>query len=319
MFRNTLMSTSDAVLLFDAGAGQAQGSRPFQEDRCTFILPDQFPAQTDDKLAFFAIYDGHGSELVSEHASRNLHHILAKRPEFDQGDYVAAIRGALSDMDGELLETFKHKTSEPAMSGSTVAVCFVNLTTGDFIVSNLGDSCVILAERDPKTDRPYHIRRLTKAHKPDVPSEQARIEKAGGKVNTRSGTARVGSLNMSRAIGDLQYKNPVNTLDDDSSTLYTRRASSSSTPSEARGDYLSNEPYTSHYTLQPDRRYLLVIVSDGVSDHTDDTSLIQHVMKLSMRGMRASDVAQEIASTAGNRPTSDNASCIVAMLDGQKS
>lgn len=60
-------------------------------------------------------------------------------------------------MDGELLETFKHKTSEPAMSGSTVAVCFVNLTTGDFIVSNLGDSCVILAERDPKTDRPYHI------------------------------------------------------------------------------------------------------------------------------------------------------------------
>jgi hypothetical protein len=30
------------------------------------------------------------------------------------------------------------------------------------------------------------------AHKPDVPSEQARIEKAGGKVNTRSGSARLG-------------------------------------------------------------------------------------------------------------------------------
>lgn len=75
MFRNTLMSTSDAVLLFDVGAGQvgsripietpradtrqqAQGGRQSQEDRYTLILPDQFPAETEDKLAFFAIYDG---------------------------------------------------------------------------------------------------------------------------------------------------------------------------------------------------------------------------------------------------------------------
>lgn len=78
MFRNILTATSDAVLLFDAGAGQvrylclsegsffctlmislqSQGGRRFQEDRCEVVLPDQFPAKTDDKLAFFAIYDG---------------------------------------------------------------------------------------------------------------------------------------------------------------------------------------------------------------------------------------------------------------------
>lgn len=98
-----------------------------------------------------------GSGLVADHASRNLHHLLAKRAEFDQGDYVAAIKGALSDEDGILLETFKHETAEPAMSGSTVATCFVNLTKGELVVSNLGDSHVILAERDPKTEHPYHI------------------------------------------------------------------------------------------------------------------------------------------------------------------
>lgn len=37
---------------------QAQGARQFQEDRYTIILPDQFPAETADKLAFFGIYDG---------------------------------------------------------------------------------------------------------------------------------------------------------------------------------------------------------------------------------------------------------------------
>lgn len=122
---------------------------------------------------------------------------------------------------------------------------------------------------------------------------------------------------MSRALGDLQYKNPVNTVEDATAFPRSRRASSSSTP--VRGDFVSNEPYTSRRTLQSDRRYLLVIVSDGVTDRIDDSGLIQHVMKLSMRGMRASDIAQEIATSCGSHPRSDNASCVVAMLDGHRS
>ncbi|KAJ5693128.1 hypothetical protein N7462_002551 [Penicillium macrosclerotiorum] len=323
MFRNTIMSTDDAVLLFDVGAGQAQGSRPSQEDRHTLILPDQFPAKTDDKLAFFAIYDGHGSGLVADHASRHLHYLLAQRPEMQQGEYAAAMKAALIEEDRLLLESFKHESAEPAISGSTAAMCFINLTKGELVVSNLGDSHVILAERDPQTECPYHIRRLTQAHKPEMTSERERIEEAGGTVEVRSGVTRLGggrerktgSLNMSRALGDLQYKNPVNTVDDGS--IPRARASSSSLG--PRGDFLSNDPYTSRRTLQADRRYLLVITSDGVSDRTDDAALIQHVMKLAMRGMRASDIAQEVASTSSGHSKSDNASCIVAMLDGQHS
>jgi serine/threonine protein phosphatase PrpC len=122
---------------------------------------------------------------------------------------------------------------------------------------------------------------------------------------------------MSRALGDLQYKNPVNSVEDDSTIPRTRRASSSS--ASIRGDFLSNEPYTSLRKLQSTHRYLLVIVSDGVSDRTDDSALIQHVMKLSMRGIRADDIAQEVTSSIASRPKSDNASCVVVMLDGQHS
>lgn len=152
-----------------------------------------------------------GSELVSEHACRNLHRIFAKRPEFDKGDYEGAIKAALTEEDGILLDNFKTRTTEPAISGSTVAICFVNLTKGEMVVANLGDSHVALAERDPRSDHPYHIvsnsqaeggcwiltarqHRLTKAHKPDAPSERSRIEDAGGTVNNRSGTARLGTL-----------------------------------------------------------------------------------------------------------------------------
>ncbi|BCR85191.1 PP2C family serine/threonine-protein phosphatase [Aspergillus chevalieri] len=333
MFRNVLMANPDSLLLFDAGVGQAQGGRPHQEDRCTFILPDQFPARTEHRLALFAVYDGHGSELVAEHASWNLHSLLAKRPEFQKGDYEAAIKAALSDEDAILLERYRNETREPAVSGSTVALCFLNLTTGELVVANLGDSHAVLAERDPKYDTPFRIRRLTVSHKPDVPAERSRIEDAGGTVNRNTGTARVGSLNMSRAIGDLQYKNPINNMDDNESTSSSssasstpsvssafsklRRASSASSAPENRGNFLSNEPYMTRVKLSSERRYILVIESDGISDHLDDNTLMQYVTKLSSRGYRAGKIAQEMAASTTSRKGSDNGSCIVIFLDGQ--
>ncbi|KAJ5492626.1 hypothetical protein N7539_001372 [Penicillium diatomitis] len=338
------MSSSDALLLFDVGASQAQGSRKFQEDRYTTILPEHFPVNTNENLAFFAVYDGHGSDAVAEHASQHLHHLLAQRTELPRGDYAIAIKAALADEDALLLERFQHESVEPAMSGSTVAMCLINLTEGELVVSNLGDSHVVMAERDPRTGAPFHIvrivpswwwspgpktimltfmggchlqRRLTEAHKPDTPSEQARIKEAGGIVEKRNGVSRLGSLNMSRALGDLQYKNPVNSLGEEHTMPRVRRASSSSTPQ--RGNFVSNEPYTSRRILHAHRRYLLVIVSDGVSDYIDDTVLIQYVMDLSLRGMQATEVAHDVVSRMACRPRSDNASCVIVMLNGQES
>lgn len=142
----------------------------------------------------------------------------------------------------------------------------------------------------------------------------------------------LGSLNMSRAIGDLQYKNPINNMDDGASTSSSsssssaspdffklRRASSASYAPENRGNFLSNEPYITRFKLSPERRYLLVIESDGISDHVDDTTLMQYVTKLSSRGNRAGRIAQEMASSTTNRKGNDNGSCIVIFLDGQNS
>lgn len=123
---------------------------------------------------------------------------------------------------------------------------------------------------------------------------------------------------MSRAIGDLQYKNPVNTIDGAGASKKTSRASA--VAADERGDFLSNEPHLARLTLSAQRRYVLVIVSDGVSDSTDDSTLVRQVVKLSMRGLRAGEIAQEVAaSAAANRRSSDNASCIVVLLDGQDS
>lgn len=124
---------------------------------------------------------------------------------------------------------------------------------------------------------------------------------------------------MSRAIGDLQYKNPINTAEDSEASKKTRRASSTSSDPSSRGDFLSNVPHINRQTLQSDRRYLVVVTSDGVSDTIDDTTLIRRILGLSMRGIRAGDIAQEVAHASASKPYSDNGTCIVALLDGQDS
>lgn len=313
-------------------------------------LPDDLDSQPSRETGIDHANNSSGSEVVAEHARQNLHLLLTRRPEFYRMDYEAALRGALADEDALLLERFQDKSMESAICGSTVAICFVNLSTGDLVVGNLGDSRAVLAERDPKTNLSYSIvshphisfssqesktdpvqQSLTESHKPDMPREKSRIEDAGGEINHRTGTARVGSLNMSRALGDLQYKNPMNQRDGlfssssssssvSSVTSRTRSASSLSSNPTSRGNFLSNEPYLARFRLPPDRRYVLVIESDGISDYLDDTTLIQFVTKLSSRGHRAGKVAQEVASTTTNRhKSSDNGSCILVLLDGQDS
>lgn len=79
-------------------------------------------------------------------------------------DYEAALKGALADEDALLLERFQDRSMEAAISGSTVALCFVNLSTGDLVVGNLGDSHAVLADRDPKTNLSYSVVRSTPVH-----------------------------------------------------------------------------------------------------------------------------------------------------------
>jgi protein phosphatase 1G len=67
-------------------------------------------------------------------------------------------------------------------------------------VGNAGDSRCVLAK---KSGDKYNAIELSVDHKPDLPEEKKRIEKAGGFVEEN----RVrGILNLSRSLGDLEYK-----------------------------------------------------------------------------------------------------------------
>jgi protein phosphatase 1G len=80
------------------------------------------------------------------------------------------------------------------MAGTTGVVALI--VENMLYVANAGDSRCVLSRNGVAVE-------MSIDHKPDMPSEKARIENAGaviidGRVN--------GNINLSRSIGDLEYK-----------------------------------------------------------------------------------------------------------------
>ncbi len=80
------------------------------------------------------------------------------------------------------------------MAGCTANV--VMITKTEIICANAGDSRAVLSKKTKAKD-------LSVDHKPDLPNEKRRIERAGGFVEE----SRVnGMLALSRSLGDFEYK-----------------------------------------------------------------------------------------------------------------
>merc|ERR1719240_950762 len=94
------------------------------------------------------------------------------------------------------------------MSGRTCTICYVPTGSDSMLVANVGDSRAVLCQIDSQNALTSAVD-LTVDHKPNLPEERERIEKAGGQVvfdgffNYRVYSSDGhGGLNMSRALGD---------------------------------------------------------------------------------------------------------------------
>lgn len=119
---------------------------------------------------------------------------------------------------------------------------------------------------------------------------------------------------MSRALGDLQYKNPINNLNLKGGTKKAKRANASD--SKIRGNILSNEAYVRTIKLDEKCRYTLICSTDGVTDITDEEALIKEVVSNFVAGRKATDIARMVTTATGELPHSDNCTCVIAFLDG---
>jgi protein phosphatase 1G len=163
--------------------------------------------------AVFAVFDGHGGSEVSKFTARHFCEELEFNTNFRTGNTERALIETFLRID-EMLEMPQHltelyclaqnldKAAQPDPSYIPHAGCtaVAAVIQGERLyVANAGDSRCVLARNRTALE-------MSEDHKPDMPRELARIRKAGGYVEA----GRVnGNLNLSRSLGDLEYKRSV--------------------------------------------------------------------------------------------------------------
>lgn len=172
------------------GIGSMQGWRCEMEDshNAKVGLGDRL-----DDWNFFAVFDGHAGAKVSEHSARNLLDYIIATDEFRDNDIVKGIHTGFLRLD-EKMRDLPEMASGADKSGTTAVCTFV--TPEHVYVANCGDSRAVLC----RDGQPVFT---TEDHKPVLPGEKERIQNAGGAVVIQ----RInGSLAVSRALGDYEYK-----------------------------------------------------------------------------------------------------------------
>jgi hypothetical protein len=135
-----------------------------------------------NQQALYAVYDGHGGSVASNHAARHLHGILLATPAFQEGRYEQALYDAFREEDRELRYHMQQRGR--TTGGSTAVVALVDLTMGTLVTANVGDSRAVLARREEVPGHAPYLRavRISEDQNPTDPSERRRIESHGGFV-----------------------------------------------------------------------------------------------------------------------------------------
>lgn len=195
------------------GFSSMQGWRVSMED-AHFALGTLQGHGWEDTAAF-GVMDGHGGEHVAHFCE---HYLPLEIGKGKSSDSSAALADAFLRMDelldGELrgeLHEFARARNEgitgkcgvnPDWTGCTANVCLIRPDC--ITVANAGDSRSVLCRSGQAVP-------LSEDHKPNNPEERSRIQRAGGVVERQQIGEIVqyrvnGGLNLSRSIGDLEYK-----------------------------------------------------------------------------------------------------------------
>ena len=221
-------------------------------------------------------------------------------------DFQTALESALEKVDREV-----QRISHWSYQGSTALVVWIheerqhaafddgkdlestNLTECQrtIIAANIGDSRAVLCRNNTAWE-------LTRDHKPNDPTEQARIESLGGKVIwcgdvdkkgepiLERGIYRVnGNLALSRAIGDRSER-----------------------------PHVTAEPEVIAIPLEKEDEFI-ILATDGLWDVFESNEAVDLVQRLIQQGLPRDQVATWIVEESIRRGSYDNVTVVIVWLD----
>jgi protein phosphatase 1B len=244
----------------------------------------------------FAVFDGHAGGRVSAYCAKHLVNSIVHSDDINQtmdGGGGAALRVSIETVRERLREGFLRLDAElralpetvsgEDRSGSTV---IFSLVTPDHVVfANCGDSRAVLC-------RGGRVAAATFDHKPVNPIEKERIQNAGGSVMIQ----RVnGSLAVSRALGDFEYKSVAG--------------------KGACEQLVSPEPDVTMEERSEDDEFL-ALACDGVWDVMSNEELCEFVRNRMLLTDDLRVICNQVIDTCLAKGSRDNMSIIIVAFKG---
>lgn len=220
------------------GVSAMQGWRMEMED--AHVCQAEVSFQQNN--SFFGVFDGHAGPKAAQHCSKNILPSIEKACKSTTNLSIALHDGFMK-LDEEMKEIL---STQQDRSGTTAIVTM--LTPEKIIWANCGDSRGILCSNGA-------VKFATMDHKPYNTTERSRIEKAGGTVMMQ----RVnGSLAVSRALGDYDYKQAVQM--------------------SAAEQLVSPEPEITEQDRDPEQDQFLLLACDGIFDVMTNEEVVAYIL-----------------------------------------
>ncbi|XP_071832861.1 protein phosphatase 1B-like isoform X2 [Apostichopus japonicus] len=266
------------------GVSSMQGWRVEMEDAHSTVIG--LPGGGLSGWSFFSVYDGHAGSKVARYCSENLLPEIISKLDLDEDagspppptveSVKQGIRNGFLSIDQKMKDKFTDDKS-----GTTVVGVIISPTHLFFI--NCGDSRGILV-RDNGVE--FH----TDDHKPSKPVERDRIHKAGGTVMI----SRVnGSLAVSRALGDYEYKNAPDR--------------------NATEQLVSPEPEVTVMERSAKDEFI-VLACDGVWDVMSNEATFEFIQSRLQLTDDLEEVCNQVIDTSLHKGSRDNMSIVLVTL-----
>lgn len=119
---------------------------------------------------------------------------------------------------------------------------------------------------------------------------------------------------MSRALGDQQYKKQISSNEAE----FGPATDIAKAPSrKVVGDFVSAEPHITTVQLSRHGRSILLLVTDGVTDHFEDEELLTFVLEKLDSGWTPAQIAQKVVGRSSVGKYSDNSTCIIVVIENK--
>lgn len=255
--------------------GEDQGPRPKMEDAfIAHMYANELVGKTNERYSMIGVFDGHGGAECSGYIEQHLHMNLMNDEDFPDS-MEEALREAFLSTNERFFVYQEREACNPSVGATGVLSV---LTKNKLWVAWAGDSEVALIKKDAPPVR------VCTVHKASLESEQERIKEKGGFVSSVNGVARVcGALAVSRAFGDLKYR-----------------------------QYVTSEPDIEAFDIDGSEEYL-VVACDGLWDVMNENDIAEFLR--SNHSTTKEQLAHELVMHARSLGSTDNITAIVVYFE----